>query len=706
MSTLDYFFCPQTVAVVGASPGKASFSNLILANLAAHRFAGGLTVVNPHHKEVDGVPAVASLEAMPARPDHCIIGVRAELVAEVLRECVRLGVPAVTIIASGFAEIGTPEGRAMQQELRDIVSGTATRVLGPNCIGLGSFSTTAVTIASGNIPPQVPKGSVAIVSQSGGVALVFLLRGVAQGMGIAHFVSVGNELDVSVPDFLEAMATRDDTRVVICYLEGARNAQALRRGVEACGRAGKPVILLRGGLTTQGKAAAASHTGALAGDGAVWRGFVKQVGAVEAQSIDHAIATARIFARFGLAQGRRQVGGFAGGGGMTVLFTDMLARAGISVPVFGAQTQSRIRAALPDVTPNNPMDMGGMFLSGDGSNLADALTAISQDPAIDLLALCMPPYLEMRDRVVNGAVVRATENLSKPAMVISYGVPGAPSALKDAGRFMLEPPEPGLLGLASWLAYRPFTGTGLAAGLPNSEHSQRLVKALTAADSIILEDEGKRLLRLYGINCPPEEVVVDEDAAVQAAGRIGYPVALKILSAGMLHRGIGRGVVIGLRDEAAVRDAFRALAVHARPLPDARWLVQAMVEPGAELLIGAARDPEMGLAMAIGLGGSHVEAQSDVLFCLPPVSPDEIGRLLDGWPALAGIESRDGPLDRQALVDVVAGVSAMLVDGGDLIDELDINPLIVGAQGKGAVAVDALFILRADGSGPRCRSSV
>jgi acyl-CoA synthetase (NDP forming) len=696
LNSLDFFFSPRSVAIIGASPGKTGFANLVLANLKAHRYAGPVSVIHPGHAQVDGFSAWPSIAALPHVPDHCVIAVRAELVAQVLRECVTKGIPAVTIIAAGFAEMGAQEGVSRQRELKEIVSGSMTRVLGPNCIGMGSFANGGVTIASANIPAELPVMPVAIVSQSGGVALALMLRGVFQGMGLSHFVSVGNELDASVPDFLLAMAARDDVKVVICYLEGTRDAVALRCALEACSRALKPVILLRGGLTSQGKAAAASHTGSLSGDGAVWRGFIAQVGAIEATTIDHAIAIARFFARFGLPGGQR-VGGFAGGGGMTVLFTDMLARAGLQVPDFTEPTRQRIRAALPDVTPNNPMDMGGMFLSGDGSLLAEALAAMATDPNIDLLALCMPPYLPVRDRVVNGAVLQATRGLAKPVVVVSYAVPGAPSVLRDADCFLLEPPEPGLLALKSWLCYAP-TGIAAVEALPSDAgRRDRLRACLSRGRGPILEDEGKSLLAQYGVTVPAEQVVVEVNAAVAAAGRIGYPVAMKILSTQMLHRGLGRGVIISLNDETAVSEAFATLQVNAAAYADARLLVQAMAPKGYEFLIGATRDPELGLALAVGVGGANVEAAHDVLFALPPVDAAGIARLLEAWPTLAALEARSGPIDRAALIDAVARISALLVDGQEFIEELDVNPLIVGAPGQGAVAVDALFILREPG---------
>jgi acyl-CoA synthetase (NDP forming) len=689
---IEAFFAPRSVAVVGPSPGKLGYPNLVLRNLAAHGFTGAVYAVNPRYREVDGVACYPSLADMPETPDLCVIAVRADLVPGLLRDCVARGVAAVSVIASGFAEQATADGVALQEELRDIIAGTGTRMLGPNCLGIASFAQNAVSIASANIPSELPVGPVAILSQSGGVSLALMLRGAAQGLGLAHLVSVGNELDVSVPELLEVMARREDVSVVLCYLEGVRNPTALRRAIESCTRAGKPVIVLRGGLTASGKAAAASHTGALAGDGAVFRGFIAQIGAIEAQSIDHAIGMARLFATFGRAPGRN-VGGFAGGGGLTVLFTDMLARAGVQLPVFADSTRERIRAALPDVTPYNPMDMGGLFLSGDGASLSEALTAMAQDPSVDVLAMCVPPYLEYRDRVINGAIVKATESLDKPVIIISYAVPGAPSVLKEAGRFIMEPPEAGVASLCSWLAYEPPPQCRDAceeAGPLKDE----LEAVLATGRSVMLEEEGKRLLTRYGIDCPAEGVVASEDDAADLATLLGFPVVLKILSKAMLHRGVGRGVLLNLRTADEVRDAYRTLALNAAPFVDAQILVQAMARPGLELLIGGVRDPELGMALAIGIGGSNAEETKQVMFCLPPVDGASLTALLAGWQPLADAEARGGVVDRNALVHAIGCIASMIVEAGSALDEIDVNPLIVGAPGEGVVAVDALFILR------------
>ena len=682
--------------MVGASPGKSAYPNLVLRNLRAHNFAGKVVVVHPRHGEVDGYAAVPTISAVEPRPDLCIIAVRAELVPDLLRECVARGVPAVTVIAAGFAEQNTPEGRALQAELVRILGDGATRLVGPNCLGVASFATRCVGIASGNIPGQVPAGRTAIVSQSGGVSLAIMLRGLGQGLGLNHLVSVGNEIDVSAAEWITALAERDDVRAILCYLEGIRDVGQFRSAVEACNARGKPVVILRGGATLKGKAAAASHTGALSGDGAVWQSFLAQTGAIGARSIDHAIAVLRLFQTFGRAGGRA-VGGFGGGGGLTVLFTDLLSSAGIDTPALAPRTQEVVRRALPDVTPHNPMEMGGLFLSGDGTALEEALTALAGDPQIDALALCVPPYLEERDRQINGAIVRATANLAKPTVIISYAPPASPSVLKDAGRFILEPPEAGVLGLKSWLDYQPAS----VAAEPRSPAATRTGDAgsflgdlAARGETTVLEDAAKSLLRRYGMDCPDEQVVADGEAAAAVAERLGYPVALKILAPDMLHRGIGKGVLLNLPDRARLLDGFATLQRSAQGLRDARILVQAMAQPGMELLLGAVRDPELGLALAVAMGGVDVEAKREVMFCIPPISHDALRQLLDGWAPLREARKRHGEIDVDALLTQIVRFAALLDDARDVIDEADVNPVIVGRPGEGAVAVDALFLLR------------
>lgn len=705
MNSLDPFFAPKSVAVVGASPGKSGFANLALRNLRNHGASLTITAIHPGYTEVDGFPCRPSLASIEQRPDLCIIGVRADRVAEVLEECVREKIPAVTIIASGFAEMANDDGRALQARLDAIRKQSNTRIAGPNTIGIGNFLTGAVGIASANIPAVVPKGATAIVTQSGGVGYTLMLRGISKGLGFSHLVTLGNEIDVSLPEVIAYLGSQDTVRVVICYAEAIRGVRLLRDAIDVCSARSKPVLFLKGGLTSAGMAATASHTGAIAGDGSIWRSVIGQLGAIHAHSIDHALATAQIFSRHGWISGRN-LGGFGVSGGLTVLFTDMLARAGLDLPRLSPATEAIIHDSLSDVTPNNPMDMGGQVLSSGGKALATALHAIADDPRIDALAFCVSPLLEEREKVINGAIVRAAQGLRKPLVILSYAGYDAGSVLSQGGLLVIDPPEAGVDAIKSWVNFKPqqHPPPGRPGQPPQAppadrrrgEHAREaLARQVKPGAKVLLEDDAKRLLQAYGIEYPDERIATDERSAILCATQIGYPVALKLLSTGMLHRGVGEGVLLHLEDEDAVSEGYRKLAATAARLADARILVQRMSAPGREFLIGAVRDRELGLALALGMGGAGVEQRSDALFCLPPVTQETIHRMLDAWPPYIALRDKGRLIDEDALVDAICGVSHFLDECGDYVEELDVNPVIVGAPGAGAVAVDALLVLRA-----------
>ena len=701
MSSLGIFYNPRHIAVVGASPGKVGFPNLALANLARSPGGATITAVHPRGEPVDGFPSSPSLASLGYTPDLCVVGVRASLVPGVLRDCAAMGVPAVVVVASGFAEQGTAEGQALQEEVAEIRRKSAMRIIGPNTMGVANFTSGPVSIASANIPLQVPSGNVAIVSQSGGVATTLLQRGIEAGVRFATLTTLGNEIDVSVPEVVEHMAERPEVGVILCYIEAVRDIGKFRHAAEQCAALGKPLIVLKGGRTSAGARATASHTGALAADDAIWRGALRQFGAIEAQGIDHALSTAAIFSRYGLSTGPA-VGGFATGGGGMVLLTDMLVSAGVSLPNLSPSTQERIKSLLPDVTPHNPFEMGGQILSGDGSNLGGAIDALSQDVSINALTFLILPMVEMRARVLCGALVNALDKVSKPAIVLSYDGRRLDSATSrrfvERGYPVLDPPEVGAAALKSWLEFKPRAEVSA----PMSDHiSEAAATATTfvrrardAGQRAILEHEGKLLLASFGIRIPPERLVTSEADAVTAANELGYPVALKVLSAGMMHRGVGRGVLLNLNTPDAVQDGFRSIREATAALPDAEILLQKMVPKGFEFILGAVRDPSLGLAIAIGRGGVDVEEKADAFFCVHPVASNYLIRQLEAWPPTTLLRKRYGDEAVRQLEIAAEATSSFLSAVGDQLEELDLNPIIVTE--RDATLVDALMVLRSN----------
>lgn len=697
-SSLDAFFQPRSVAVVGASPGKGGFANLALWNLRNYDVSVPVTAIHPRHAEVDGFPCVPSISAMPERPDLVIIGVRRESVAGVLEECVRLQVPAVTIVAVGFAEQHDEEGLALQAELDRIHAGSQTRIIGPNTIGVGSFMYNVVSTATGNMPPSVPPGPVAIVSKSGGVATGMVNRGLGIGLGFSFTVSIGNEMDVTFGEVLEYVAGRDEVKIVLCYMESIRDLAALRKAIAFCNAQGKPVIFLKSGTTEAGSIAAASHTGKLTGDGAVWRGLANQFGVVTAHSMDHALTTARIFVKHGRAFGKG-VGGMGQGGGMTVMLADMFSRGGLAVPQPSPETQAEMRAVLKTVAPNNPFDTGGVYLGGDGTELPRALQALASEPEIGTMVILAIPTHRQRTDVIISAFIDATRELPKPVVILSYDErhSRAHEMMQGAGLLVIDQPDIGIQALKSWLEHDGGRDVGgdcktVEPGPTQAVEARRRFQQAGSTGRAVLEDDGKALLALYGVRCPAEEVVGSTAEARAAAARMGGAVAVKLLSQQALHRGIGRGVILGVTSPDEVSQAFASVASIAGP--EDRILVQQMAEPGAEFLIGALRDPELGLVMALGLGGARAEWMKDTMFVSPPVSRSELERMVGRWEALKQLRQGGEDVDVDALIDTGMAVSRFLQDCGEAVEEMDVNPVIVGAPGRGAVAVDALILPR------------
>jgi acetate---CoA ligase (ADP-forming) len=699
MSSLTPFFSPKRIAVVGASQGKSAFANHALTNLRNHGFPGQVTAINPRYEHIDGYPCLPSLSAMAEPPDLCVIAVRASLVPGLIAEAIKLGVPAATIVSSGFGERPDAESHALQAELDAVRADGRIRIIGPNGMGVAAFATRAVSIASANIPPQVPLGPVAIVAQSGGVAITLQLNSIWQGVGLSHLVTLGNECDVGLAEVIAHLAFDPDTSVIICYIEAIRAIEDLRRAIAACCENGKTIIVLKGGTTAAGQKAAASHTGAIAGNGAAWRGVAPTMGVVNSSSLEHAILTAHLFARYGKVKGNN-LGAAATGGGLAVLLTDLLDELKLSAPPFTADTRRAIEQALPDVSANNPLDMGARFLSGDGSALARALKAIDTDPNVDNIVLLLNPMLDIRAVAFADAIRDGLSNVHKPVIVLSSD-PRLDSrmhgGLRTAGFPVLYPANVGVAALNSWVLHRPPERHLVATRVHASEArrlAQREIEQRVAADeNVILEFDAKRLLSAWDLSCPNEAIVAEEDEAVATATRIGFPVALKILSREMIHRGIGNGVLLSLKDEVELRDGYRRIARTAASLADAKILLQQMVHPGHEILVGAVQDRELGTLVIVGKGGADAESADGAIFSLLPVNPGTLNKALVDSTFAKDIHRHSDTIDIDALVGLAVKVGEFLQDNEQRVAELDLNPVIVGRTGSGATVVDALLIL-------------
>jgi acyl-CoA synthetase (NDP forming) len=696
---------PRSIAIVGASPRAGHFGNQPFVNLRTFGFTGEVHGVNPSHTEVEGYPCVASVEELPDGVDHAVLVVRAAQAPELVARCGARGIPAVTVVASGFAETGGEEGRALQARLLEAARSAGVRVCGPNTLGMANFRTGAVPFVSGNLPPEVHPGGVAIVSQSGGIGFTLLNRAWSRGVGAGYLVVAGNEVDVTIPELVGHLARAEGVSAVLCYIEAIRDGPGLLEAAAAARHAGVPVVMVKAGRSAAGQRAAATHTGALASSAAVFDGVMGQAGVLLAGGIDEAIGTAALVARFGPPSGDG-FGIYGMGGGLSVVLADQFEAAGLRLPQPSEATRRSIGEALPDTTPGNPLDSGGQFLTARGQPvLPGVLKRFAADPAFDALVVGCMPVRGTRERIYSEAIVAAAAAAGKPCAALHYSAPpltdGLAAELREAGIPVLDPPEAGVRALALWsrLARRsaaPPSGAAparAAGGQAAGAVEEELRRARAAGAAVVTEYDASRVLAALGVPFAASAVAAGEDEAVRLAAAMEGPVVLKGLSPQVPHRSRAGLVRLGVEGEARVRAAYRAIATRLAAIDGAVFdgvLVQELLPPGRELLVGLERDPQFGPVVVLGLGGTDAEALRRICVRVPPVGGDQIAEMLEEL----GLADLAGGCGRR-LAAVLDGVGSLGALAGDVVESVDVNPLVVGVDGS-VRAADALIVLRAD----------
>jgi acetate---CoA ligase (ADP-forming) len=704
--SLDALIAPRRIAVVGASPRAGHFANQPLVNLRRYGFRGEVYPVNPSHEEVDGRPCFPSLAALPQVPDLAVVVVRPDQTLTTIAECARVGVRAAIVLASGFAETGEADGLSMQQELLDTARAGGIRICGPNTLGVANFNDDTVPFASGNIPPQPIKGSIAVVSQSGGCGFTLVNRAWNLGVGVGHLAVAGNEIDVTIPELVGYYLGRPDVRTVLCYLEAIRDADGLRRVGELSARVGKPVFVMKTGTTERGQSAAAAHTGALATSDAVCDAAFAQWGFGRARTFDSLVAAGALAARHDRPAGGR-LGIYAQGGGLAVVTADLFAAAGIELPSLSDATAEQLKELMPDTTPGNPFDSGGRFLSSGVDLLTEGLTAFVADPNLDAIAYCLMPVIGQRIEVYAEGIVRAAATSSKPSVVLQYRAGSltekATAMLSAADLLALDPPEAGIEGIRLWL------GTGGAADptTPAAGTTRRSPDVAIAARQLVATWSGTSmrtvgehyavdLLSRYGLPTTPQVLVRDPGDSRAAATKLRPPFAVKVASPDLPHRSDFGGVMLGVEADGVAAAVEQVMANARSANRDAvieGATVAEMAPPGLELIVGIKVDPAFGPTVLVGLGGIWAETLEDTALRLPPIGEVDamaMLRSLRGAALLFG--SRGAPaVDIDALTDLIVRVGELAADLGDRVRAVEMNPVI--AYPNGLRIVDALVDL-------------
>jgi acetyltransferase len=688
---LEFLLSPRSIAVIGAGREPGGVGRSVFDSLISAGFRGEVWPVNPGADEIAGRPCFRDVPSLPAVPDLVIVAIPAKFVPSVIEACGQAGVAGAIVLSAGFKEAGA-EGVALEREIVQAASAHGLRLLGPNCLGLIVPGNRLNASFAGSMPAE---GAIAVITQSGALGTAILDWARDSG-GLSGFVSLGNRADLSEADFLEAFDADPATRVIAGYLESIVDGPRFVETAQKVARS-TPVVLLKAGSSEAGARAVSSHTGSLAGSDAAYEAAFAAAGVLRARDTEELFGMAEAFARQPVppAPGLAIV---TNAGGPAVMATDACARAGLTLSDLTPETVDALRAALPAASAlYNPVDILG---DAPPERYADALRLVALDPGVHSILVILTPQAPTLPDETARAILEAAETTSATVVACFMGedtVEGARRILAHGGVPAFRYPERAIDALAAMQRYRGLASRP-AIRPPTIEVDREAVRTIleearAARRAFVLEEHASEIARAYGIPTPAGVVARDRAAALVAAHEIGYPVVLKIASPDILHKSDIGGIVVGIADDESLVRAWDLVLDRAhRRMPDADiWgaLVQQMVQPGREVIIGVVRDPTFGPLLMFGLGGIYVELLKDVTFRLAPLDHPEALRMIESIRSAGLLRGMRGakPADVDAVADVLVRVSALVSDFPEIV-ELDINPLVVADRGSGAVAAD------------------
>lgn len=692
---------PRSIALVGASDRPQSIGGRTLSNLLDHSTVNGeLYLVNPTKTELRGRRCWPSVAALPETPDVAVIAVPASGVLEVMEECAARRVPFAIILTSGFGEAG-PEGERAQARLKEIADGAGMRIYGPNCPGLTNVNQRLGMTFSPSYPHDLVKGPIGLATQGGGLGRN-VMQAMERGIGIGLWASTGNEVDLQVADFIQYMATAPDILVIVTLLEGIKDGPRFLAALQAAARNGKPVVALKVGKSEYGQRAAQSHTASLTGSAEVNSAVFRQYGVIEVDDIDELVDTAWLLAR-GLPGERDAIGVYCSSGGTAALTADAVGTAGLVLAEFAPETTEALRTRLPDYAAiGNPVDTTAAILS-DASMIEQTLGAVAADPHLG--CVIAPIALDYGETTIRMAETLIAAQKQSPSLIVPIWMSdrlGEGYRMLVAGGF--APPRSvgkGIAAIRRWAAWGRWRRSAAAAAVLERPLPPPVPAGAPAALRSVSELDAKARLGRAGIALLPAAVARTRAEARQLADGMGYPVVAKIASPDILHKSDIGGVQVDLTDGARVETAWDDIMAAATwHQPDARiegLLVEKMApRGGTELMVGVTRDPVFGHVMTFGLGGIYVEILRDVTRRLLPVGPADAAamvREMRCFPLLAGARGRPAA-DVAALERLLVAVSDFVTTNASTIEEMDLNPVWIGAEGEGVLPLDAVIVER------------
>ncbi len=703
MDKLDAIFSPETIAVIGASTQKGKVGHDIFANILSGGFTGTLFPVNPKAKSVLSVKCYTSIAAIPDPIDLAMIILPPKAALGSVKDCIASGVKGIVIVSAGFKEVGG-EGAQIEIQIKELCAEAGVRVVGPNCLGVINPSPKVSLNAS--FSARMPKpGNVSFISQSGALCTAVLDYAADKGFGFSKFISIGNKADVDELDLLRYYHNDPDTDVVMIYMEElSRPSEEFVTEVREMTSGTNPthVIAIKSGTSAAGAAAAASHTGALAGSDVMYDGLFTMAGILRCKSVNQLFDYAQALAANKYPTGNK-VAIVTNAGGPGIIATDMSEQSGLELAKFSEETIKELKKHLP-ATANfhNPVDVIGDAAKDRYEN---TLATVLGDRGVDAVLIILTPQ-SMTDAIGTAeAIVSIARNSIKPILCAFMGVVDVSDGVKllQAHKVpVYQFPESAARSLGAlrtsvkWLfrkilpQYKLTYDREKAAGI--------IDKYMKEGRWVLGELDGTEILKCYGFNTIPMALAKTAKEAVDIAEGMGYPVVMKIVSQQILHKTDAGGVVVGLKDPAGVEAAFKSIMAGAKAYDSDAVLdgilVQKMAPKGKEVILGVTTDPVFGHAVMFGLGGIFVEVYKDVAFRLSPMGRNVARRMvksIQGYPILKGLRG-EAPSDIEAIEKNIVSLKAM-VDNHPMIRELDINPLFVHEEGQGTTVADIIIRL-------------
>ena len=694
------FFSPKSIAIIGASE-KPGVGKTIFYNIAKH-FKGKIYPVTPSNPTVGGLTAYKNVLDIPDSVDLAVVAAPSKFTPAVIEEVGKKGIKGAIIVSAGFKEVDEA-GAKLEREVGEIAKKYGIRVIGPNCLGIMSFSKD--NIMNSTFLKVTPKyGNIALVSQSGAICAATVEDAEAQDIGFSKVISMGNKVDMDESDVLELLAEDEDTRVIVMYLEDIRNG---RRFMEIAKKITtekkKPIIVLKAGRTAEGAKAAASHTGALGGSDANYEAAFAQCGVIRVDTMGELFDLATAFSKQPLPDGDVVI--VSNAGGPAIISTDACSRYGLKMADMSSIKDEIAKVIPPYGSPRNPVDIVG---DADYLRFEKVLLLVLAHPNVgSVVTMCTPSatlnYDDLARVLVKMSQQFSNNTILASLMGLAEGIENR-KIMSEGGIPYYLYAEPAIKTLKAMYDFKKWVDKA-STKAPTLQFTKDTDKVKSIFENVrkhgranLLEEEGYEVLQAYGFPTPQSILCTTEQEGIDAARQIGYPLVMKIVSPDIIHKSDAGGVKVGVKTDDELKSAFRTITENAlKYKSDAKIkgvLVQEMVKSAKETILGASQDPTFGPVIMFGLGGIYVEVLKDVVFRVAPIEEQEATNMVESIKTIKLLKGVRGekPSDLKAIADSLQRLSQLVVDFQE-IKEFDINPLLVLEEGKGARVVDARIIL-------------